>query len=260
LKGVSYKVCVLDNSSSDETVSIARRLGAKVIIYKCPQDEALNILLHQSKARYTLFLHSDVILLNTDWYNLLSKKIINNVVLVSPEDIGLGNYLRTYGKGMPESSFMFFETKSLKALCNFSKDYLKKYLKQPAYYPIKHFNFYVAHITHKIPEILKNRSLSWIPMRVLPSRKLIDPWFQCSIPDANWGSDWGYYEYGFGNFYSLDGVVTHYHNWYSRQLHDDRSVLNPNGVPLAYIHEYSLRFLTDYQNASVHLPDISPDA
>ena len=256
LQGESYKIIVLDNRSSDTTPILAQQHGAEVISHACEQGEALNILLHQSRAEHTLLIHSDVILLHHGWYDLLKQKLKESIVLVSPNDIGLGNYLRTYGDGKPESSFMFFATRPIKALGKMKRAYLKKFLKNPGLYPFRHFDFYGPHVTHRIPEVLQNKSKGWHAMNVLPSRRLPEAWFQYENPKANWDAEWGYYNYGFGNFYSLNGVITHYHNWYSRQLKNGATELNPNGVPLAYIRGYSQRFLNDYQNDRVNLPDV----
>jgi glycosyltransferase involved in cell wall biosynthesis len=255
LQGVLYKIVVLDNCSSDKTPIFAQQHGAEVISHACEQGEALNILLNQSHAEHTLLIHSDIIMLHQGWYDLLKQKLDKRIVLVSPNDIGLGNYLRSYGKGKPESSFMFFATRPVKAMGIIHRSHVKKFLKHPGVYPLRHFDFYGPHVTHRIPEMLQNKSKSWHALNVLPSRRLPQAWFQYENSKANWDAEWGYYDYGFGNFYSLDGFITHYHNWYSRQLKNDATELNPNGVPLAYIRGYSQRFLNDYQNDRVNLPD-----
>jgi glycosyltransferase involved in cell wall biosynthesis len=264
LQGVSYQLVVLDNCSADKTLEIARQSGAETLSYSCEQGEALNILLHHSRAKYTLLLHSDVVMLHPGWFALVKQQISKRVILVSPNDNGLGNYLRTYGAGKPESSFMFFATRPAQALAGWDKSLLKyrlkKFRRKPFLYPLRHFDFYGPHVTHRIPQLLEGRGRGWFTMDVFPSRKLSEPWFTYNQPGANWYPEWGAYDYGFGNFYGIGGVITHYHNWYSRQMQSTLTGLNRNGVPYTYIHGYSRRFLDDYQYDRVNLPDVSTSA
>ena len=60
--------------------------------------------------------------------------------------------------------------------------------------------------------------------------------------------------YGLGNFYSLDGVVTHYHNWYDRILGGHHECKEVSGIPIDYITERTRQFLADYENGTINIP------
>jgi len=69
----------------------------------------------------------------------------------------------------------------------------------------------------------------------------------------------GVLEYGLGNFYSVDGVITHYHNWYERIFGNDTnaSKLDYCGIPRDYLVERTRKFLEDLRSGSVALPDVT---
>jgi glycosyltransferase involved in cell wall biosynthesis len=69
------RVVVLDNESTDRSAEMARTRRAEVIVRKCTQPQALNALLAMSRSRYTLLIHSDVILLSDDWLDLCAAEI-----------------------------------------------------------------------------------------------------------------------------------------------------------------------------------------
>ena len=141
------RVVVLDNASTDRSAEVARARGAEVIVRHCSQSQALNALLAMSSSRYTLLIHSDVILLNDDWLDLCAAQISGNVALLSPEDIGCGPYTRPWGKGMPESSFLFFDThKAMSARRLFWRQRFKMKL------PFRAFDFTGEHITYNVPD------------------------------------------------------------------------------------------------------------
>src|SRR5262249_59909252 len=68
------RVVVLDNVSTDRSAEVARARGAEVIVRKCSQPRALNALLAMSRSRYTLLIHSDVILLHDNWPALFAAQ------------------------------------------------------------------------------------------------------------------------------------------------------------------------------------------
>jgi len=81
-------------------------------------------------------------------------------------------------------------------------------------------------------------------------------------PDTTlWSEELGHLRYGLGNFYGVDGEITHYHNWYDRVITASNG---PKGAPPprrprrefppAFINAYSQRFLADYQAGTVELP------
>src|SRR2546430_1715750 len=118
--GLRTRIAIVDNFSSDRSVEIGRGLGAEVRVEHCSQAIALNRLLAMSRARHTLLIHSDVILLSPEWYATCSRHLSGGIALVSPEDIGCGPLTRPYGAGMPESCFMLFDTAKAKRARIFS--------------------------------------------------------------------------------------------------------------------------------------------
>ena len=65
-EGLRIRIGVVDNFSSDRSVEIARDMRADVRVERCSQAIALNRLLSMSRARHTLLIHSDVILLSPE--------------------------------------------------------------------------------------------------------------------------------------------------------------------------------------------------
>ena len=66
-----------------------------------------------------------------------------------------------------------------------------------------------------------------------------------------------------GNFYSLDGQITHYHNWFDRVPKDvpldsrDTTEGNGKGLPLAYLSLCTRRFIEDLKADRIVLPSIN---
>lgn len=259
---IDYKVCIVDNESNDTSRQIALSFNCDVIKKRCIQADALNILIGRSSGECTLLLHSDVALLSKEIWPLLKNIMHSHDVLVSPEDIGLGNYDRIkMGAGMPESSFMLWKTKealSLRSLRIYNNYTLKSFVGRLfRSLPIYCLDFYGPHITHHIPKLLKLNGFNWVKMKVHPSTKLPEPWFINTDANVKWvENDWGYREYGFGNFYSIEGHITHYHNWFSREISDSvgHYKLDDCKVSVAYIKAYSERFKKDFEKDVVHLP------
>ena len=261
--GIRVKVVVLDNCSCDQSAQIVKKYGAELVQRRTNQAEALNALLDMSTAKHTLLIHADVILLSDQWYSLCASKISSSTVFVSPHDIGCGPMTRTFGHGHPESSFMFFDTDAIKAMRRW------KLLKRRFLFPTgfgKRFDFYAPHITHRIAEMLKSKNKSWHKMQVHASISQAESLYRPSWPasqaaPSEWQASLAYLQYGLGNFYSLDNVVTHYHNWYdrigARNRNSDNTTTEPNnqGYPLDFIHAYSRRFIDDFENARVCLPE-----
>ena len=209
--GIRTHICVLDNASGDASPSIAREAGAEVIVRRCSQPEALQALVRRSDAAFTLLLHADVILLDPGWFQLCTSRLQGDTVLVSPEDIGCGPLTRPFGVGMPESSFLLFRTDGLRR----SRRLIwRRRHRLP--WPSREFDFSGPHVTHHIPRRLRERGFDWQPMQVHVSNAAAAPLFQ---PDADvtlWTDELAYLRYGLGNFYGLEGRITHYHNWYDR--------------------------------------------
>jgi hypothetical protein len=249
--GLRTRICVLDNASTDASVSLARERGAEVLVRRCTQPEALQQLVRQSNGRYTLLLHADVILLAADWFERCRSALVGNTVLVSPEDIGCGPLTRPFGRGMPESSFMLFDTNGLRRAR--AVVWRRRY-RLPL--PRREFDFSGGHVTHNIPRRLADRGLTWRPMHVYVSNAEPQPLFTPDPDVSLWTEELGYLRYGLGNFYGLDGTITHYHNWYDRVItarpsSDQRP---RREFPAAFINAYSQRFLADYQAGRVDLP------
>jgi glycosyltransferase involved in cell wall biosynthesis len=254
------KVCVgvMDNKSTDGTVEIARDFGAEVQIEKCSQAIALNRLLSMSNGRLTLLLHSDVVLLSSNWYTVAGQYLKNNNALVSPEDIGCGPMTRPYGRSMPESCFMLFDTAKAKRVRTVV-------WRKRGGIPWPRLNLDLDHyyVTHDLPETLSRKGYTWQPMRVHASPRDPSPVYEPPFTPEYWSEDLSYLRYGMGNFYSLDGQITHYHNWFDRAPKDvpadslDTTEGDGKGLPLAYLSLTTRRFIEDLKTGKLILP--SPD-
>jgi len=252
---IDVRIAVVDNESTDGSVRAARELGVDPIVRQCSQGDALNLLLERSPSRYTLLVHSDVVLLSPQWYSLCCGKIAGNVVLVSPEDIGCGPYSRPFGAGKPESSFLFFDTEPFRRTAALL---WSRWHRIP--YPRVRADFYGEHVTHNLPERLRRKGYAWYPMDVHLSDEVAPPIYEPAFRPGIWTEELGRLRYGLGNFYSIEGTITHYHNWYDRI---DRNVdatctrtsaPDGRGFPLAYIKAYTEAFLRDYSAGRVVLP------
>ncbi|MBD2187094.1 glycosyltransferase [Pseudanabaena mucicola] len=249
------EVVILDNVSIDETQAIAKKFNTRLIVKRCGQAEALNMLASSSRSPYTVLIHADVVFLSNQWASRCISKLTDEIVLVSPEDIGCGPYTRPWGKNKPESSFMFFKTECFKNI-SISRRYQR--FKIPYYKRV--IDFYGDHITYNIPESLESSSLSWHPMKVHVSDYIDHPYYIPPFEPRHWRDDLAHLRYGLGNFYSLDGEIMHYHNWYDRvpKIIDISSTetadKNGNGVPSTYVSLYTKRFLEDYHNNAIVYP------
>jgi len=251
----NVQLAVVDNCSDDDSAQIAQKFGATVIVHRCRQGDALNLLLSRSDAPYSLLLHSDVVLLNSQAVAICMAKLDNHTVLVSPEDIGCGPYTRPFGVGKPESSFLFVATKPFRrtAITIWKRWHLIPYA-------IRRLDFYGDHISDRLPQRISKRGYFWKPMLVHASDHVEEPIYVPPFRPSVWSDELSYLRYGLGNFYSLDGVITHYHNWYDRLnlavSEDSRETSGSDGTgfPLAYIRAYSTAFLRDYQANGLVLP------
>lgn len=252
---VNLRVVVLDNGSTDGSAEIARSMGAEVLVEQCSQPDALNRLLALSDAPYTLLLHADVVLLDSRWFDLCKSKINEKTIMVSPEDIGCGPYSRPFGIGKPESSFMFAATEALRKTRVLQ---WRKRHRLPV--PSRVVDFYGDHVTHNLPQRFRERGYDWHPLLVHPSDTLEEPIYRPGFEPDVWSEELGHLRYGLGNFYSIDGVITHYHNWYERVNADvdaDSRLTtgrDGKGFPLAYIKAYTQAFLRDHAASKVMLP------
>lgn len=257
--GFEARIIVLDNASTDDSVAIARKCGVEVIVRKCTQARALNYLLSLSRSKYTLLMHSDVILLNNIWFDLCTAEIKGNTALVSPEDIGCGLYTRPWGKNKPESSFLFFDTARAKA----SRD-IFWYQRLRIKWPRRELDLYGEHVTYNLPEKLAKRGFGWRMMSVLPSSLEDVPLYTPPFKPKYWNREWGRLRYGLGNFYFLNGQITHYHNWFERVGLGERefdalsveTVPPEGGIPKAYLQVSTARFLDDLENDKLEVPRV----
>ena len=253
--GPNVRVVVLDNASTDDSAAIARNFDAEVLIKGCAQSDALNRLVDLSNAPYTLLLHSDVVLLDSRWFDLCRSKIDDKTILVSPEDIGCGPYSRPFGIGKPESSFLFAATGNLR-----KTRFLKWQSWRSLPFPKRVVDFYGNHITHRLPQRLCERGFEWFPLSVHLSETVAEPLYQPDFAPPVWSHELAYLRYGLGNFYSIDGVITHYHNWYERVDLDVEPASqrttghNGGGFPVAYIKAYTQAFLRDYTQGALVVP------
>jgi glycosyltransferase involved in cell wall biosynthesis len=253
--GLGSRIGVVDNCSTDRSVEIARDMGADVRIERCSQAIALNRLLARSDARHTLLIHSDVILISPDWYTICSRNLTERVALVSPEDIGCGPLTRPYGVDMPESCFMLFDTDKAR------RARTVRWVKRRGLpWPYLRLDLDHYHVTHNLPEILGRRGYSWCRMKVHPSPKEAVPVYVPRFTPEYWADELSYLRYGMGNFYSLDGCIIHYHNWFDRVPKDvpvdsiETTGGNGKGLPLAFLSLGSRRILEDLAADSLILP------
>lgn len=257
LEGIRSRIVIFDNSSTDRTPVIAREHGIEVITGLGSQPYALNVLIGKSTGRYTLLIHSDVVLLNRRWAPLCISAVEGGHALVSPEDIGFGPWTRPWGRGMPESSFMFWSTQALRSCREWCLATNNRW-RLPL--PRRTLDLSQAHVTHGLPRRLATKGMTWRAMKVHAS-PLQDARWAPPFHAKHWRAEWGSYRYAFGNFYSLDGEITHYHNWYDRVSKnvrpDSTETCNPNGegIPLAFIAHGTRNFLADYQSGQLLLPD-----
>ncbi len=255
----STRIVVLDNSSTDNTREIARTKGAEVINRKCTQSQALNHLFNLSKADYTLLIHADVIMLSEDWLRLCAAHLQGKIALISPEDIGCGPYTRPWGKGMPESSFMLFRT----ALAREARRWFR-IQRFKIRWPFRAVDFYGEHVTYNLPAMLADCGLSWKMMEVHTSTTELRPIYEPHFQPKYWEESWALYRYGLGNFYSIDGKITHYHNWFDRTIGEpsdgERSQATfpkEGGLPVAFVKIYTERFLSDLTTGQLVIPRVT---
>ena len=125
-------------------------------------------------------------------------------------------------------------------------------------YPAQRIDFYPRHVTHHLPQRLAERGLRWHAMKVHTSNRLTEPIWQPESRPMCWSDELAYLQYGLGNFYSVDGIVTHYHNWFERTVKAGpaRPLENEDGIPRAYLDVYTTRFLNDLVVGKVSLPDV----
>jgi hypothetical protein len=252
LAGVDAHIAAWDNASEDDTPAVLRELGVEPRVRRCAQADALDGLLAMSDAPYTLLLHSDVFILAPAWFSLLRDAMRDTgAALISPEDIGLGNFRRRAFRGFPESSFMFCDTAKIRA-CRRLRPVIamvKNAVRFRYLSGLRGVGFDASHITHGLPDRLAACGLTWDPMTPLTSPRL----------DAPWSDDPAYAEesrftYGDGNFYTYHGVITHYHNWYARYVNPHAAAGDMDDAQQAYSRAYTARFFADFDAGTLHLP------
>lgn len=253
------EIVILDNESSDDTLAIAGRFDARIVVKRSGQGDALDALATLSKRPFTLLIHADVVMISPIWVETVLKRFKANVALVSPEDIGCGPFTRPHGRGKPESSFMCFETRHIDKLR--VRRWMRKF--RLPYYKSR-VDFYGEHVTYNLPMRLADAGLTWFPMKVHVSEYRERPYYVPTFKLLHWMVEMGHLRYGLGNFYSLDGVVTHYHNWYDRRVDRTKKFeptetleINGGGVPVEYLKAYSERFIADYKSGQVVIPAVA---
>jgi len=253
--GLNVRIGVVDNLSQDRSVQIARDFGAEVRLEYCNQAIALNRLLSMSDARHTLLIHSDVVLLSPLWYSTCARRLSGNVALVSPEDIGCGPLTRPYGAGKPESCFMLFDTEKARHARTW-----KWIRRRGVPWPIRHLDLDDYYVTHDLPETLVRRGYTWCQMKVHASPRASSPIYRPPFTPEYWSEELSFLRYGMGNFYSLDGQITHYHNWFDRVPKDvpldslETTEGDGKGLPSAFLSLGTRNFIDDLQTGRVVLP------
>lgn len=241
------EVCVLDNVSTDDSCDVARRHGAKVIRKACSQPFAMNALAAMSRSDCTLLVHADVVFLGPDWRERCMEAVRRGASLVSPEDTGCGNGTRPWGRGMPESSFLFFDTGMLGKLREIR--WIRRF-QLP--WPVAAVDFFGDHITYNLPGEIARRGgkIQFMDFHAGPAAP--EPIVNPVQAYQYWQPAWANLRYGLGNFYTLDGALTHYHNWYDRL--NATGGRDPDGLPAEFLAAYSRNFLEDYKRGNVQLP------
>jgi hypothetical protein len=252
--GELARVVVWDNGSEDDSVRLSRDAGATVVIQRRSQADALNGLLAMAREDFVLLLHADVILLARGWLDRCLERLgQTGAALLSPEDVGCGPYTRPFGLGMPESSFLFFDRAKIEKVRRLR---WRRWKRVPL--PRRELDLYGPHVTHHLPRRLADRGLSWTAMDVQPSDRLPEARYG-PYPEATvWTEELAFLRYGLGNFYSIEGVVTHYHNWYERVSKENTVALpspSGRGFPLEYIRDYTRAFLGDYEAGRLVVPE-----
>lgn len=253
--GLRVRIGVVDNMSTDRSMQIAQDLGVQVHQERCSQAIALNRLLSMSDAPYTLLIHSDVVLLSPAWYPACRRRLAGDAALVSPEDVGCGPLTRPYGAGKPESCFMLFDTAKARR-CRTWSWVRRKGLP----WPRLHLDLEDYYVTHDLPQTLGQRGYSWHPMRVHASPAEAGAPYRPPFTPEYWSDELGRLRYGMGNFYSLDGEFTHYHNWFDRVPKDvpldslETTEGAGRGLPLAFLSLGTRRFIDDLLASELRLP------
>src|SRR5947209_16071193 len=97
-------------------------------------------------------------------------------------------------------------------------------------------------------------------MRVHASPKEPAPAYVPQFTPEYWSEELGYLRYAMGNFYSLDGEVTHYHNWFDRVPKDvpldsrDTTEGGGKGLPMAFLSLGTRNFIEDLKAGRLVLP------
>lgn len=254
---LEVEVFALDNGSEDATLEILRRFSVPYQVRRISQPDALNELLRRSRADFTLLMHPDTVLLDENWFDICRAKFEDpRIALVSPEDIGCGPMTRPGGRGMPESSFLLFHTARIRRAQHWR--FVRHY--HIPKWPQRVLDLYPRSVTHNLPSRLKRAGLSWVTMRVLTSRRLAEPIYRPPFEPKCWSAELEHLDYGLGNFYALDGTITHYHNWFDRFQENvplDSTLETEDGIPNAYLRIGSERFLRDFRQNTIHLPSVT---
>jgi hypothetical protein len=160
---------------------------------------------------------------------------------------------------MPESSFLFFDTRrAMSARKVFWRQRFKMKL------PYRAFDFSGEHITYNVPTALAARGLTWRMMSVHTSTREPQPVYVPNFKPKYWGESLHHLRYGLGNFYSLNGHITHYHNWFDRagvgsndfDPTSTETIPPEGGIPKAYLQICSRRFLADLERGCVQIPEV----
>lgn len=97
-------------------------------------------------------------------------------------------------------------------------------------------------------------------MKVHASPKEPEPIYTPPFTPEYWSDDLSYLRYAMGNFYSLDGQITHYHNWFDRVPKDvhldslETTERNGKGLPPAFLSLGTRRFIEDLEAGRLILP------
>ena len=120
------------------------------------------------------------------------------------------------------------------------------------------------HLTHGLVDLFARHNKKVALLKVLYSNVQTSAVYQQpKVSSSEWLPALAHLDYGLGNFYTIDGVVSHYHNWYDRvSVHRymrDAETTEPDnqGYPVEFVKQYTDRFIQDYYANELSLPSVN---
>jgi hypothetical protein len=110
--------------------------------------------------------------------------------------------------------------------------------------------------------MLADRGYTWRMTSLHTSTRESEPVYIPNFKPKYWSESLHHLRYGLGNFYSLDGQITHYHNWFDRvglssnefDPTSTETIPAEGEIPKAYLQVCSRRFLADLESGALRIP------